>query len=111
MPCYDGRDHYTWEDGQREIEEVRKELVPLLCSACTALERQGYNFSENPQLDRWWHRHKLEDKRRQQQELEAQAKLAREQVEKKLAIEWANTKKVSELSTVEIALMKKHGVL
>lgn len=39
-------------------EKKLAKLERILASACSALERNGYNFAENHDLDRWWIEHK-----------------------------------------------------
>lgn len=39
-----------------------------MCSASRSLERLGYDFAENPELDRWWDSHKAKDEERRRDE-------------------------------------------
>lgn len=63
---------HTWEsdygrsqaksmvEAQR-FQEVQITMKQLLCSACRALERLGYDMDENPALSQWWEQHKMDD--------------------------------------------------
>ena len=85
---------------QKEMSTVES----LLCSACRSLESAGFDFGKNPELDRWWHAHEEADAKRRVEE-------ARVKLERERAIDLANTKKVSELTKEERALLKKHRIL
>jgi hypothetical protein len=65
MPCLDERDSYRWEDGQRDLENLRRNIVPKLCMACTLLEENGLLPTE---LAVWWNNHKVNDEMRRQQD-------------------------------------------
>ena len=58
MPCYDPRAEQDWS------AERFARMESILCSACRALERMGYDFGENPLLDEWWVAHKAQDARK-----------------------------------------------
>lgn len=107
MPCIGGP---SWSEEQAE-EKRKKNLEEryksMLCSACRALERMGYDFDENPALSEWWDAHKREDAAKlakQQQEAE------RKEYQKRIVRE-ALAKPVSELTEEEKALLKKHNFL
>lgn len=74
MPCYEPRDRGNAEYEQTlrdRSEEFRgqasrfhKQVVGatmMLCSACRALVRLGYDMDENPALSAWWEDHKKAD--------------------------------------------------
>ena len=61
MPCYDTRDDYSWEEGQRELQRVKDNLVPKLCHACSILEQNNLIPDE---LQAWWTNHKKKDEER-----------------------------------------------
>lgn len=105
MPCSDGLayDRYMQEEENKQREKGRKELEPLLCSACTALERLGYDFAENPALDGWHAKHKALDAERVLEE-------ARADFERR-SILVALKKTAGELSEEEKKLLKKHKYL
>lgn len=103
MPCIDGGPSWPAEaEKQRDSS-----MSPLLCSACRALERLGYDFDENPELSEWWDKHKKADA----------ARLAKEQQEAERAeyqrriVREALKKPVSALTAEEKALLKKHNFL
>lgn len=92
-------------------ESIENRFSALLCSACTALERLEYNFSESPDLDTWWHKHKQDDEKRKQQELEERVKQARLRLELEQAVIIAETKCVKDLTKEERKLLKQHKLL
>lgn len=60
----------TWEKADEAKEDLPQPepvmavpltMTQLLCSACRALDRLGYDFGENPALDQWWDAHKRAD--------------------------------------------------
>ena len=62
MPCYDSRDHYSWED----IEKARKaadENARMACEACHMIEAMlaGEHPTASKELKLWWWQHKLTD--------------------------------------------------
>lgn len=113
MPCYDGgptEAEIRAEERRKENrakEAGKAEMTPLLCSACRALERLGFDFDENPVLSQWWDKHKAEDARRQAAE-EAQAQRA---AYRKKVIEEALQKSISLLSQEEKKILKEEGIL
>lgn len=82
----------------------KPDIVPLLCSACRSLEKLGFEFATNPELDNWWHNHEEADAKRRL--AEAKEKLSREE-----AIRIANTKTLAQLTADDKKLLRKHGVL
>jgi hypothetical protein len=62
MPCR--TDYYEDDTDDKTVCELEE----LLCSASRALVRLGYDFSENPLLDGWWHEHEREDNERRRRE-------------------------------------------
>jgi hypothetical protein len=104
MPCSDGG--YGREMEAKERADLRNELKrmdPLLCSACRALEKVGFDFDTNPELADWWFKHKLEDAKL----AEAAAKVEFE----KRVVAAAILKPFSEISDEEKALLKKYKYL
>jgi hypothetical protein len=105
MPCRDGGP----SPAQIENDDLRKEvkrlerLEPLLCSACKSLENLGFDFGINPELDEWHHKHKEEDRKRE--EIQARVDFRR-----RLALE-ASKKPVNELSVDERRALKSEGYL
>ncbi len=63
MPCYDSRNDTSYIRNECRIEEEK--LNSLLCSACRVLERNKYDFEENPRLSEWWSEHKKQDEDRE----------------------------------------------
>jgi hypothetical protein len=92
MPCTDGGVPYDYPP--------RVDYEPLLCSACQALERSGYNFAENPLLDAWWFEHRRKDEERRTKE-------AYQAVVLKAAL----GKPVNELTIEEKRLLRARGFL
>lgn len=81
MPCNSGPtiEQQKEAEAKKKAEKQKAEkLEVLLCSACNVLEREGYNFSENPALDEWWHEHKKEDLKRKALEVQEQARKLQE---------------------------------
>ncbi len=97
MPCDSG--------GQTQYVEnpINKKMKSMLCSACRALERLGYDFDENPRLSEWWDDHKKEDAKR---EKEKKKKSLRSEVARELS-----NKPVAELSKEDKALLREEGYL
>ena len=59
MPC---KTEPTAEERRATVlNTTASQYTPLLCSACRALERLGYDFDENPLLSQWWAKHQEED--------------------------------------------------
>jgi hypothetical protein len=98
VPCTDGG-----PSPRDTIREENSRLDVLLCSACRALERLGYDFDENPELSRWWDQHKREDEAREQVE-------TRKRLRKSLAKELANIP-VSHLTKEERQILREEGYL
>lgn len=74
MPCTDSYITFGYSptrirprDYQGQAQNCSSQLSEsvLLCSACRALKRLGYDFGENPALDRWWDEHQKEDAKRE----------------------------------------------
>lgn len=107
MPCTD--DGVPFPPTSEEIarEKFVRRAEPLLCSACRALERLGYDFDENPELSEWWDNHKKQDAKRLEAERLAEEKLKWE----RKVINDALDKPVSELTKEEKKLLKKHNFL
>jgi len=84
---------------------VRKNdnLSALLCSTCRELESQEYDFGKNPELDRWWDKHKKADIKREEKE-------ARERLQKAKALEIAK-KPFNELTKEDKEFLREHGLL
>lgn len=102
MPCYGGPD----EDDSSCLNETRKELgetEALLCSACRELESQNYDFDKNPQLSRWWDKHKKEDQKRQLKE-------SKERIEQSRIIDLSN-KPFGDLTKEDKKFLKSKGLL
>lgn len=103
MPCSDGGVPYPPSPDEIAREKFAKRAPSLLCSACRALERFGYDFDENPELSEWWAKHKAEDEERERKE---QAK--------RLELERVNEiikKPFKNLTAEEKRLLKKHNYL
>lgn len=60
MPCSDNREPEPIVI--TDTRQVRK-LESMLCSACRVLEKQGFDFDENPRLSEWWAKHQREDEK------------------------------------------------
>lgn len=80
MPCTyeesaeEKRQRLEAHDEKTVAEAIKNTYGPLLCSACKSLERLGYDFGENPELDRWWDEHKASDRRQMRLDQLAQSK-------------------------------------
>lgn len=107
MPCSDGGVPYPPTPREIAATKFAKRAEPMLCSACRALERLGYDFDENPELSEWWDKHKKEDAARVAREKQEQE---REAWERKL-IKEALDKKFSDLSAEEKKLLRKHNFM
>lgn len=59
MPCRDDRDdcRVSYQDVAAAEANVRKEMDPLLCEACTLLEELGALNKASPELLRWYKAH------------------------------------------------------
>ncbi|MCB9806255.1 hypothetical protein H6775_03835 [Candidatus Nomurabacteria bacterium] len=105
MPCrYDPPEPDKREEKLAVLKEELKNTEALLCSVCNLLERQGFNFAENPLLDEWWTEHKKQDAKRKQEE-------ARKAFIQNSITDIMNTKKLSELTEEEKTMLKKYGIL
>lgn len=82
-------------------------MIELICSACRALQRMGYDFDENPALSVWWESHKIQDAERQERERQ---KAAKAEYERRI-VEEALAKKITELTEDEKKLLRKHKYL
>lgn len=114
MPCNDGGIPYPPSPEEIAFAQFAKRAPSLLCSACRALERLGYDFDENPELSEWWDKHKTEDAKKQlliQQE-QAKKELAqqREQWERGQLKDIMN-KPISDLTKVEKTILRKYKIL
>jgi hypothetical protein len=107
MPCTDGGVPYPPTKEELAHNRFIKRAEPMLCSACRALERLGYDFDENPELSEWWDAHKKEDAKRQ----EAERKAAEKAEWERKVIREALGKSVGELTKEEKTLLKKHNFL
>jgi len=115
MPCSDGgygfseteRNNVKRTEREAGKREVLRELEPLLCSACRALENADFDFSLNPALDKWWHNHKEQDRRREAAEA---AQREREAYQARVLKEALN-KPVNQLTATEIKLLRDNGYL
>lgn len=102
MPC---RVDPSPEEERRGFERRASAfMAPLLCGACRALARLGYDFDENPELSRWWAAHQAEDKRREDAEL---AKRLRTEHARHLA----KTLTVADMTDDQRALLRAEGYL
>lgn len=98
MPCrVDSPDSDTQAKNKKKINKLER----LLCSSCTVLERDGYNFAENPELDRWWHQHKQADEARALAEA-----VKNKEIEHVIEL---LKKPAGELTREEWTLIKKHA--
>lgn len=107
MPCSDGGPSREQVERERKEANAAKRLPPMLCSACRALERLGFDFDENPELSKWWDKHKKEDQARADKEEQERKRIEWE----KGVIDAALKKPFAELSKEEIAMLKKHNYL
>lgn len=107
MPCTDGGVPYPPSPKEIAHKKFIKRAEPMLCSACRALERLGYDFDENPELSEWWDKHKKEDALREAAERKAAEK---EEWERRVITD-ALRKPISKLTKEEIALFKKHNFM
>ena len=58
MPCRDDRDDYRLtQNGVAAVAAVRKELEPLLCEACSALEDAKLLPTVSSELKAWYAHH------------------------------------------------------
>lgn len=106
MPC-------TYVESASEIaarqnahdEEVRRKerlkWEALLCSACRALEDFKFDFDKNPELSRWWDKHKQEDAERERKENAARLE--------KEAVDVLLRKPLAELTKEDKKLLRKNG--
>lgn len=107
MPCSDGGVAYGPTPEEIARNKFAKRAEPMLCSACRALERLGYDFDENPELSEWWNKHKEEDRRRtEREELARERKTLRKRMAKELS-----QKPVAELTKEDKQLLREEGYL
>jgi len=99
MPCYDSR---VGDSVEVMVDNPR--MVTMLCSACRALEKQGFDFDLNPRLSEWWSEHKKEDEAREIREI--QKKLQRDKAKR-----IAKTKNIADLTKAEKSLLRKFGLI
>lgn len=102
------REKRIYDDAYKVIEE---RFSALLCGACTALERLNYDFSESPDLDTWWHNHKIKDEERKEKEFAERAEKAKAKLELEKAVLIAETKCIKDLTREERKLLKKHKLI
>jgi hypothetical protein len=107
MPCTDGGVPYGPTKEELNAVKFAKRAEPLLCSACRALERLGYDFDENAELSEWWDAHKKADAARVERERVEEERKAYERKIVKDALD----KKFGDLTKTEKALLKKHNFL
>ena len=100
MPCYTDPSPTREEALSASLETTKA----LLCSTCKALEQQGYDFGLNPELDRWWDRHKKENAARV-------AKEAKEKLRMDNAIELSMQKPLGAMTADEKKLLRDAGLL
>ncbi len=103
MPCSDGGVPYPPTPAEIAHAKFVERAPSLICSACRALERLGYDFDENPELSEWWDKHKKADEARMADE-------AKVRFEKRI-IEDALKKPLGELSDDEKKILRKHKYL
>lgn len=96
MPCQSGSGPYT-------VYRDNPEVVALLCSACRSLARLGYDFGENPELDRWWTEHQKEDEQRRFEE-------KRKQVRRNIALALTEVP-IKQLTPDDKKLLREEGLL
>ena len=108
MPC-------TYEESSAEIaarqkshdNEIRKDEAAkweaLLCSACRSLEHVEFDFDVNPELSRWWDKHKKEDAARERKENAERLEME--------AVDAALAKPFKDLDDDEKKLLRKHKYL
>ena len=104
MPCSDGGVPYPPSAEEVAAAKFAKRAPSLLCSACRALDRLGFDFDENPELSEWWAKHKKEDDAR----IERERKEAEIRDWELRIVREALTKPFGDLSKEEKALLKKH---
>lgn len=73
MPCtyVESAGEISARQNAHDEEVRRKEWLKwkaLLCSACRALEDFKFDFDKNPELSRWWDKHKQEYAERERKE-------------------------------------------
>jgi hypothetical protein len=57
MPCRDSYDTCSQADVDRAARNVRAELEPLLCEACSLLENVHALKDATPELQAWYEKH------------------------------------------------------
>lgn len=106
MPCrVDEMPHEIAAREKAHDDEIRRKerekWEALLCSACRSLEERKFDFDTNPELARWWDKHKKEDAARERKE-----KAERLELE---AVDAALSKSFKDLTTADKKLLHKHG--
>ena len=105
MPCGGMCDDYRsgYASGATDNQHKLDEMKEMLCSACRVLERNNYDFDENPLLSKWWDKHKKED--------EAKARVEAQRLLEIGMCQTIATKPLHKLTKADLALLKKHGYL
>lgn len=99
MPCRDGG--YTEEQIEENFNRKKiDDLTAMLCSLCRWAADNGYDWAQNPLLDRWWDEHKKEDDKR---ELAEKATSARIRMLKKTP--------AGKLTMDDVRFLQEQGVL
>lgn len=107
MPCSDGGAPYPPSPAEIATANFAKRAPGLLCSACRALDRLGFDFDENPELSDWWAKHKKEDDAR----IERENKEAEVKAFERRVIEQALIKPFGDLSKDELKILRKNGYM
>jgi hypothetical protein len=106
-PRYDDGRYDTAVAAEGASNAAKAKYDPLLCSACRALERFGYDFDENPALSVWWANHKAEDARK----AEAAKAEADRLAYRKAKAQEAMAKPLNQLTDEERNLLREEGFL
>lgn len=101
MPCRCD-DGPSFDETPRLKNQIDR-LEEMLCSTCRVLEEQKFDFDKNPQLSKWWDKHKKEDEKRLAKE--ARAKLRRDLAKALLK------KPLEELTNEDRKLLREEGFL
>lgn len=107
MPCSDGGAPYPPSPAEIAAANFSKRAPGLLCSACRALDRLGFDFDENPELSDWWAKHKKEDDAR----IERENKEAEVKAFERRVIKQALIKPFGDLSKDELKILRKNGYM
>lgn len=107
MPCSDGCSNGDYRSGyaagEARLRDTLEAMKEMLCSTCRVLERLEYDFDENPELSKWWDKHKKEDEKK-----------AREEAQRLLEVKMCHSlirKPLTQLSTEDRTLLRKHKFL